>query len=84
MCRYGNLPEVAYLQGYCRAVEDRDSMQDTSLQGGGEAKPLPYLLARMNLGNMVMRIWAVVRCDSLSVSSASHPRRSQKRYVHLE
>jgi type I restriction enzyme M protein len=37
-----------HLGKQCRTVEDRETLQERSLFGG-EAKPLPYLLAQMNL-----------------------------------
>jgi len=37
-----------HLERQCRTVEDREVLQRSSLLGG-EAKPLPYLLAQMNL-----------------------------------
>lgn len=37
-----------HLQAQCRTVEDRQTLQGDSIRGG-EAKPLPYLLAQMNL-----------------------------------
>src|SRR5256714_247832 len=36
------------LQKQCKTVEDRETLQNRSIFGG-EAKPLPYLLAQMNL-----------------------------------
>src|SRR5438270_163920 len=38
----------AHLERQCRTVEDRRTVQERSIQGG-EAKPLPYMLAQMNL-----------------------------------
>lgn len=38
----------AHLESQCRTVKDREVLQQTSIQGG-EAKPLPFLLANMNL-----------------------------------
>jgi len=37
-----------HLERQCKTVEDRDALQTRSIFGG-EAKPLPYLLAEMNL-----------------------------------
>ncbi len=37
-----------YLAEQCRTIEDRELLQTRSILGG-EAKPLPYLLAQMNL-----------------------------------
>ncbi len=37
-----------HLEKQCRTVQDRRRLQETSIVGG-EAKPLPYLLAQMNL-----------------------------------
>jgi len=37
-----------HLERQCRTVQDRRALQDGSILGG-EAKPLPYLLAQMNL-----------------------------------
>jgi type I restriction enzyme M protein len=37
-----------HLEKQCRTVEDRETLQKRSIFGG-EAKPLPYLLAQMNL-----------------------------------
>ena len=37
-----------HLQQQCRSVEQRRTLQQQSIRGG-EAKPLPYLLAQMNL-----------------------------------
>lgn len=37
-----------YLEQQCKTVKDRTILQERSIQGG-EAKPLPYLLAQMNL-----------------------------------
>jgi len=37
-----------HLEKQCKTVEDRESLQTKSIFGG-EAKPLPYLLAQMNL-----------------------------------
>jgi type I restriction enzyme M protein len=39
---------MRHLEPQCRTVEDRETLQNSSLQGG-EAKPLPYLLVQMNL-----------------------------------
>lgn len=39
---------MSYLESQCNTVEDREALQTSSLYGG-EAKPLPYLLAQMNL-----------------------------------
>nr|VFJ47589.1 MAG: type I restriction enzyme M protein [Candidatus Kentron sp. FM]VFJ48695.1 MAG: type I restriction enzyme M protein [Candidatus Kentron sp. FM]VFK07585.1 MAG: type I restriction enzyme M protein [Candidatus Kentron sp. FM] len=39
---------MEHLAAQCRTVEDRHMLQDRGLRGG-EAKPLPYLLAQMNL-----------------------------------
>lgn len=38
----------SHLETQCKTVEDRNTLQNTSIFGG-EAKPLPYLLAQMNL-----------------------------------
>ncbi len=38
----------AHLERQCRTVQDRETLQNGSILGG-EAKPLPYLLAQMNL-----------------------------------
>ena len=38
----------SHLQAQCHSVADRKVLQDSSVEGG-EAKPLPYLLAQMNL-----------------------------------
>ena len=38
----------SYLAAQCRTVDDHRTLQNGSIQGG-EAKPLPYLLAQMNL-----------------------------------
>jgi len=38
----------AHMEEQCQTVKDRQTLQRSSLQGG-EAKPLPYLLANMNL-----------------------------------
>lgn len=38
----------AHLENQCETVKDRQILQQSSIQGG-EAKPLPYLLANMNL-----------------------------------
>jgi len=38
----------AHLEKQCQSVKDRQTLQQSSIQGG-EAKPLPYLLANMNL-----------------------------------
>lgn len=38
----------SYLEKQCKTVKDRETLQERSIQGG-EAKPLPYLLAQMNL-----------------------------------
>ena len=37
-----------YLEKQCQTVEERETLQNSSIYGG-EAKPLPYLLAHMNL-----------------------------------
>ncbi|WP_233144729.1 class I SAM-dependent DNA methyltransferase [Methyloprofundus sedimenti] len=37
-----------HLEKQCQTVEDREILQNSSISGG-EAKPLPYLLAQMNL-----------------------------------
>lgn len=37
-----------HLETQCQTVQDREILQQCSIQGG-EAKPLPYLLAQMNL-----------------------------------
>ena len=37
-----------HLEKQCQIVEDRETLQNSSIYGG-EAKPLPYLLAHMNL-----------------------------------
>ncbi len=49
-CGTGGFLVEAYthLEKQCRTVEDRRKLQQQSLFGG-EAKPLPYLLAQMNL-----------------------------------
>ncbi len=49
-CGTGGFLVEAYqhLEKQCRTVEDREVLQSSSLLGG-EAKPLPYLLAQMNL-----------------------------------
>jgi len=49
-CGTGGFLAEAYkhLEKECRTVEDRATLQERSLFGG-EAKPLPYLLAQMNL-----------------------------------
>lgn len=39
---------MSHLAAQCRTVEQRETLQTASLYGG-EAKPLPYLLAQMNL-----------------------------------
>lgn len=38
----------AHMEQQCQTVSDRQMLQQTSIQGG-EAKPLPFLLANMNL-----------------------------------
>jgi type I restriction enzyme M protein len=38
----------SHLEKQCKKVEDREALQTRSIYGG-EAKPLPYLLAQMNL-----------------------------------
>lgn len=38
----------AHLEKQCKTVQDRKVLQDRSIRGG-EAKPLPYMLAQMNL-----------------------------------
>ncbi|MCI0417338.1 type I restriction-modification system subunit M [bacterium] len=49
-CGTGSFLVEAYhhLEKQCATVQDRDVLQSTSIFGG-EAKPLPYLLAQMNL-----------------------------------
>jgi type I restriction enzyme M protein len=49
-CGTGGFLVEAYshLAQQCRTVDDHRTLQDGSIQGG-EAKPLPYLLAQMNL-----------------------------------
>ena len=49
-CGTGGFLVEAYshLAAQCRTVDDHRTLQDGSIQGG-EAKPLPYLLAQMNL-----------------------------------
>jgi len=49
-CGTGGFLAEAYkhLEKECRTVEDRATLQERSIFGG-EAKPLPYLLAQMNL-----------------------------------
>ena len=39
---------MSHLEKQCHTVEDRETLQTSSLYGG-EAKPLPYLLVQMNL-----------------------------------
>ncbi|MCG7988306.1 MAG: type I restriction-modification system subunit M [Candidatus Thiodiazotropha lotti] len=39
---------MSHLEKQCNTVEDRETLQNSSLYGG-EAKPLPYLLVQMNL-----------------------------------
>ncbi len=39
---------MSHLEKQCHTVEDRETLQNSSLYGG-EAKPLPYLLVQMNL-----------------------------------
>ncbi|MBK5963669.1 SAM-dependent methyltransferase [Thiocystis minor] len=39
---------MRHLETQCHSVEDRATLQNSTLQGG-EAKPLPYLLVQMNL-----------------------------------
>lgn len=38
----------AHLEKQCKTVQDRRTLQERSIRGG-EAKPLPYMLAQMNL-----------------------------------
>lgn len=38
----------AHLEKHCKTVQDRKILQEKSIRGG-EAKPLPYMLAQMNL-----------------------------------
>lgn len=38
----------AHLEKQCKMVQDRKALQEKSIRGG-EAKPLPYMLAQMNL-----------------------------------
>lgn len=38
----------SHLEKHCKTVQDRKVLQDRSI-AGGEAKPLPYMLAQMNL-----------------------------------
>jgi type I restriction enzyme M protein len=38
----------AHLEGQCKTVQDRKTLQERSILGG-EAKPLPFMLAQMNL-----------------------------------
>ncbi|MGE0886744.1 MAG: N-6 DNA methylase [Blastocatellales bacterium] len=49
-CGTGGFLVEAYqhLERQCRTVQDRRTLQESSILGG-EAKPLPYLLAQMNL-----------------------------------
>lgn len=49
-CGTGGFLVEAYshLERQCKTVEDRETLQRSSLYGG-EAKPLPYLLVQMNL-----------------------------------
>jgi len=49
-CGTGGFLVEAYshLEKQCHTVDDRHTLQNGSIQGG-EAKPLPYLLAQMNL-----------------------------------
>jgi type I restriction enzyme M protein len=49
-CGTGGFLVEAYnhLEKQCKTVEDRQTLQTKSIFGG-EAKPLPYLLAQMNL-----------------------------------
>ena len=49
-CGTGGFLVEAYshLEGLCETVEDREVLQKESIFGG-EAKPLPYLMAQMNL-----------------------------------
>ena len=49
-CGTGGFLVEAYshLEQQCKTVEDRETLQASSLYGG-EAKPLPYLLVQMNL-----------------------------------
>lgn len=49
-CGTGGFLVEAYqhLEGQCKTVQDRTTLQRKSIYGG-EAKPLPYLLAQMNL-----------------------------------
>ncbi|MGI9179023.1 MAG: N-6 DNA methylase [Longimicrobiaceae bacterium] len=49
-CGTGGFLVEAYshLERQCRTVQDRETLQNGSILGG-EAKPLPYLLAQMNL-----------------------------------
>jgi type I restriction enzyme M protein len=42
------LESFKHLEKQCKKVEDRETLQTQSIFGG-EAKPLPYLLAQMNL-----------------------------------
>ena len=48
--RHGGLPGrvVHHLEKQCKTVEDCKVLQEKSIFGG-EAKPLPYMLAQMNL-----------------------------------
>ncbi len=49
-CGTGGFLVEAYshLEQQCKTVEDRETLQNSSIYGG-EAKPLPYLLVQMNL-----------------------------------
>jgi len=49
-CGTGGFLVEAYshLEKQCKTVEDRNTLQGSSIYGG-EAKPLPYLLVQMNL-----------------------------------
>ena len=49
-CGTGGFLVEAYghLEKQCKTVQDRQTLQTASIQGG-EAKPLPYMLAQMNL-----------------------------------
>lgn len=58
-----------HLEGQCKTVQHRQKLQTESIYGG-EAKPLPYMLAQMNLLLHGLQSPQVVKANSLAVRLA--------------
>ena len=70
-----------HLEKQCKTVEDRQILQTQSIFGG-EAKPLPYLLAQMNLVSARPGIAEDRSVEQPSLSSSRNRRQRPGRYHH--